>query len=64
MKICPKCGKAVSYNSYFGAYICGYCYWEDATIGERRNKGLKIYRMKGTSRKVNFSRNKELVETV
>lgn len=29
MKICPKCGKVLSYNSYFGAYICDNCNWED-----------------------------------
>ncbi len=39
MKICPKCGKVVSYNSYFGAYICTECDWEDATIGQKRNMG-------------------------
>ena len=29
MKICPKCGKVLSYHSYFGAYICDNCNWED-----------------------------------
>ena len=42
MKICPRCGKVVSYNSYFGAYICTDCNWEDATIGQRRNMGLSV----------------------
>ena len=28
MKICPKCNKPISYNSYFGAYICNNCGWE------------------------------------
>lgn len=28
MKVCPKCGKVVSYNSYFEAYICKNCNWE------------------------------------
>ena len=28
MKICPKCGKPISYNYYFGAYICNDCDWE------------------------------------
>lgn len=29
MKVCPKCGKVVDFNSYFGAYICDECGWED-----------------------------------
>lgn len=28
MKICPKCGNVVFYNSYFGAYMCNTCDWE------------------------------------
>lgn len=24
-KICPKCGKLMSYNSYFKAYYCDIC---------------------------------------
>lgn len=28
MKICPECGKPISYNYYFGAYICNDCDWE------------------------------------
>ncbi|CCY67692.1 unknown [Clostridium sp. CAG:678] len=27
MKVCPNCGKVVSYNSYFGGYICNNCEW-------------------------------------
>lgn len=45
MKICPKCGKVISYNSYFGAYICTDCKWEDATIGVKRNKGVISYKV-------------------
>jgi len=37
MKMCPKCGRLLSYNSYFGAYICEMCNWEDASRGRRRN---------------------------
>ena len=37
MKVCPKCGKLLAYNSYFGAYICGGCNWEDATKGKLRS---------------------------
>lgn len=40
MKICPNCGKVLSFNSYFGAYICPNCAWEDATIGIKRNMGI------------------------
>lgn len=28
MIICPKCGKVISYNSYFKGYICNYCDYE------------------------------------
>lgn len=32
MKICKKCGKIVSYNSYFKAYYCDQCgYYEPKT---------------------------------
>lgn len=44
MKICPKCGRVISYNSYFDAYICDRCTWEDATI-ERRHSGVVCYRV-------------------
>lgn len=52
MRICPKCGKVVSYNSYFGAYICTDCNWEDATIGQKRNMGINgtSYRVAGKSK--------------
>lgn len=52
MKICPICGKVVSYNSYFGAYICTNCNWEDATIGEKRNRGTNrnLYRVVGSAK--------------
>lgn len=57
MKICPKCGKVVSYNSYFGAYICTDCNWEDATIGQKRNMGLNgiSYRVVGNSKSLKKS---------
>lgn len=42
MKICPKCGNVLSFNSYFGAYICANCTWEDARIGTLRNKGINV----------------------
>lgn len=37
MKLCPKCGSIVQYNSYFGAYICAHCYWEDAEMAKVRS---------------------------
>lgn len=43
MKICPKCGKVLSYNSYFGGYICADCKWENADKGKKRNMGVSIY---------------------
>ena len=46
MRICPNCGKVVSYNSYFGAYICSNCKWEDATNGNKRNIGKNNYTLK------------------
>lgn len=55
MKICPKCGKVLAYNSYFGAYICADCNWEDASIGTKRNKGHITY-------KVSFQRNLDMIK--
>ena len=43
MKICPNCGNLISYNSYFGAYICYECKWEDADYGIMRNKGNDVF---------------------
>ena len=37
MKICPMCGELLSYNSYFGAYICENCGWEDNTKAKLRD---------------------------
>ncbi len=54
MKICPKCGKVLSYNSYFGAYICADCKWEDASFGIKRNKGYYAYSI------YTFKKNKEI----
>ena len=48
MKICPKCGKVLSYNSYFGGYICGECKWENAENGKKRNMGSAAYFRKAT----------------
>lgn len=45
MRICPNCGRVISFNSYFGAYICDRCKWEDATIERRRRCGITCYRV-------------------
>lgn len=36
MKVCPKCGKVIGFNSYFGAYICDNCEWEDDSYDQER----------------------------
>ena len=36
MKVCPNCGKVIGFNSYFGAYICEECGWEDDTYNKER----------------------------
>lgn len=60
MKVCPKCGKVLSYNSYFGAYICTDCKWEDASIGENRNKGYTTYSFSFSKKNKAFSGGKVL----
>ena len=35
MRVCPKCGKVIGFNSYFGAYICEECGWEDGTYNQK-----------------------------
>ena len=29
LKICPKCGKVVSYKYHFHRYVCDECGWEE-----------------------------------
>ena len=58
MKICPKCGKVLTYNSYFGAYLCPDCNWEDSTIGDKRNRGISEYRIE-KKRGSSFSKKNE-----
>lgn len=36
MKVCPNCGKVIGFNSYFGAYICENCKWEDDSYNQKR----------------------------
>ena len=38
MKVCPSCGRVVSYNSYFGTYLCANCNWEDRQIRKMNAK--------------------------
>lgn len=35
--VCPNCGNLVFFNSYFGAYICENCSWEDASFAQQRD---------------------------
>lgn len=42
MKVCPHCGEIVTYNSYFGAYICNKCGWEPDTE-ERRDGTARVF---------------------
>lgn len=35
--VCPECKKLVYFNSYFGAYICENCGWEDASYAKKRD---------------------------
>ena len=51
MKVCPKCGRVISYNSYFDAYICDRCTWEDATI-ERRHSSVVCYKVASAGTKI------------
>lgn len=34
--VCPRCKNLVYFNSYFGAYICEKCNWEDASYAKER----------------------------
>lgn len=36
MKLCPVCGHLAVLNSYFGAYICNNCWWEDDSPNRER----------------------------
>lgn len=35
--VCPECKNLVYFNSYFGAYICQSCGWEDASYAKKRD---------------------------
>lgn len=38
MIICKECGSIASYNSYFGAYICGNCQAKNYPSTETANE--------------------------
>ncbi len=46
MRVCPKCGKVIGFNSYFGAYICDECEWEDDTYNQER---IDYFAQKGSN---------------
>lgn len=43
MIICPKCGKVISYNSYFKGYICNYCSFENRD--NKKNATQKTFKV-------------------
>lgn len=38
MILCPKCKNLAYFDSYFGKYSCGTCYWEDKWYSKNRHK--------------------------
>jgi DNA-directed RNA polymerase subunit M/transcription elongation factor TFIIS len=50
MKICEKCGRIVSYNSYFKAYYCDQCgHYEpkkDTKVNTEVIKGFSLHKLK------------------
>lgn len=40
--VCPECKKLVYFNSYFGAYICDNCGWEDASYAQKRDSCVVV----------------------
>jgi ribosomal protein L37AE/L43A len=41
MIACPNCGNLVTFNTYFGAFICNRCKW--------KNDNYNLDRISGTS---------------
>ena len=37
VKVCPMCKNLAYFNSYFGAYICENCNWEDDSYAKERD---------------------------
>lgn len=60
MKICPKCGKVVSFNSYFGVYLCSNCDWEYSPV---HNK-LSRYRLVKRNVKISEKNKIDIKKTV
>lgn len=44
--VCPECKKLVYFNSYFGAYICDNCGWEDDSYAKKRDSYVVILEAK------------------
>lgn len=62
MKVCPECGKVIGFNSYFGAYICDDCGWEDDTYNQKR---IQYYAQRTYKVSVSFHlKNKKALERV
>lgn len=40
--VCPKCKNLVYFNSYFGAYICENCNWEDDSYAQERDSYVVV----------------------
>lgn len=40
--ICPKCKNLAYFNSYFGAYICENCNWEDDSYAQERDSCVVV----------------------
>ncbi len=55
VRICPKCGNLVYFNSYFGAYICESCEWEDASYAKKRS-------LNGSSVSISISKRQKVVD--
>ena len=46
MRVCPKCGGVATYNSYFGAYLCEKCDWQENI--RNQPKKIRISNRRGT----------------
>lgn len=41
-KLCPNCSKLMTYNSYFGAYMCSNCHCrENVRFAQNKDKDKK-----------------------
>lgn len=46
--VCPDCKKLVYFNSYFGAYICENCGWEDDSYARKRDSYVTMSKTQTT----------------